>query len=116
MTDEGFEHKFDKQQRFVEDLFRQFNAGEIDFATLQAKVARRTLDQPMAENFLFLCINAMIGNEPTAPLGFISHLMLMRILRLEDDVRKLRAEVAKDRITLTKYGTGERSNDGTTIE
>ncbi len=85
-------------QQEIEELMGRARDGELDFTTCMSKIARKLLDQDGCDILLHTFIANLLACEATLPLGIITHMLVLKIVRLEDDVRVLRAEFAKERI------------------
>ncbi len=85
-------------------LLKQGQDGVLDFNTCITKAARKILEQKGCDELLYTLIARLIENEITLGLGAVAHLLTLRILRLEDDVRVLRNELVKGRIGKTHGG------------
>ena len=83
-------------QREITDILTAGVEGKIDPSVCMAKVARRTLEQDGCEELLLDTITILISHKALMPIGTVCHLLMLRILRLEDDVRGLRELIAKE--------------------
>lgn len=86
----------------IDELFELGRDGKMDFASCTMKVARKVLEQDGCDVMLHGIVAGLMANNATMPLGIVAHLLMLRVLRLEDDVRKLRSEVAKERVESTR--------------
>ena len=92
----------------IQQLLKRCQAGEIEFDTCVTKVARRVLEQDGCDEMMHTLIAAMLSEDGTRSLGCVLHLLSLRILRLEDDVRVLRGELLRDRVEQTKKNGGRQ--------
>jgi hypothetical protein len=89
-------------QREIAELFKAGSAGEIDTNTCITKVARKILEYDGCDGLLLDYITGLIAIPTSTLSGMTCHLLLLRILRLEDDVRGLRGLIAKERVGTTQ--------------
>lgn len=102
-------------QKEIEELLKLGQEGTLDFTTCTEKIARKVLEQSGCDELLHVIIAALLSTEALTPVGVVVHLLVLRILRLESDVRQLRSELVKDRMedvqehveNITYRGEGE---------
>lgn len=94
-------------QAELETLLKQGQNGTLDFNTCVTKMARKALEQNDCDVALYGLIEQALANEATVGFGIVAHILTLRILRLEDDVRVLRSELARERIGKTRKDGGE---------
>jgi hypothetical protein len=85
-------------------LFEAGMSGSIDYKTCMSKVARRVLDGYECDEILGNALMKAINYIHTQDVGMVCYLLMLRIIRLEDDLRVLRAELAKERIGRMNVG------------
>jgi hypothetical protein len=98
-NDDDLTRKFMQHINEILLLFQAEKAGEIDHNTCVVKVARKTLEDSVGiERLLQSTITELFGSKSTLDTASVVYVLYLRIIRLEDDVAKLRAELLKERI------------------
>ncbi len=89
-------------QKEIDELLELGKTGKLESKTCMMKVARKMLEQDGCEDMLHMIVAGLMSSEALVPLGIACHLLALRILRLEDDVRGLRGLIGKDRVETTQ--------------
>ncbi len=87
-----------KRTAEIDALMKDGLNGVIDENTLRTKIARKTLEIENIPMLMNLLMFTLFSDKDTESIASVLYIMDAKITRLEDDVCRLRCELAKERV------------------